>query len=269
LRNTIGEQFFDILRFILLSNRCHLIHLTGSLQISECANQTEQFLCVVATPERELIFQKKKEASGNVWFGHGSILSRWHSILHTGLQDLGRTADALNGGPWYGDGVYQSNASETSFAYAGGGRIHEVNANKCKNTELPVNMTVLALCENVKGPNLNLVYPLEYTQKDPEGLIVRCMMVAKESFSWDPYAKPPRYVRRSRTASPILLREEEMESEEELRQWNSSNSLCYRDECMESEGNKYLNCGIQKTYYCIKGNRWNLKSANIETAELK
>jgi hypothetical protein len=199
LRADIGQHFFDILRYILFTNRCHLIHLPPELAIPECAAQTEQFLCVVATPERELAFQKKKETAGNAWLWHGSCLDRWHSILHTGLQDLGRTPDARNGGPWFGDGVYQSNLSEYSIAYAGGvytdaaGGPH-LNTNKYANTIFPKTTTVLALCENIKGPELNLVTQAEYTQKDIEGLIVRCLMVVKTSFAWDPFAKPPAHM---------------------------------------------------------------------------
>jgi poly [ADP-ribose] polymerase 6/8 len=191
LREGIGPQFFEILRYILFTNRCHLIHLPPELAIRECRDATEQFLCVVATPERELTFQNKKKKSGTVWLWHGSALDRWHSILHNGLRDLGGTGDARHGGP--GDGVYQSNMSTVSLAYADMAA-GPANANKYGQTRLPAHMTVLALCENVKSHALTNKGGCEYTQKDVNGLIVRCIMVAKSQFNWDPFAFPPAHV---------------------------------------------------------------------------
>jgi hypothetical protein len=197
LGDAIGNEFFEILRYILFTNRCHLIHLPRQLAIRECAEATEQFLCVVATPEKELVFQKKKGKNRSAWLWHGSFLNRWHSILHTGLQDLGRTSDATHGGPWFGDGVYQSNESAVSLGYASGTIGHtgqNTNANNYQKSQMPKLMQVLALCENVPGRLLKNVTRSEYTQRDPDGLIVRCLMVAKKQFAWDPYAKPPEHV---------------------------------------------------------------------------
>jgi hypothetical protein len=186
LRGKIGTEFFEILRFILFTNRCHLIHLPPELAIRECANETEQFLCVVATTERELAFQKRKQEAGNAWFWHGSAVGRWHSILHTGLRDLGGTADAVHGGP--GNGIYQSNYSQMSCGYAG------AQTNNYARTCLPPTMTVLALCENVKGSWIRGPHLVEYVQPCADELIVRCVMVAKTQFTWDPYDNPPAHV---------------------------------------------------------------------------
>jgi poly [ADP-ribose] polymerase 6/8 len=189
LHDTIGRDHFELLRYILFTNRCHLIHLPAQLAIKECAAQTEQFLCVVATPERELTFQKKKKKSGNSWLWHGSRLDRWHSILHTGLQDLGATADRTHAGASTdGPGVDQSNQSAVSISYAG------IHGHKYGRSNLPAQMIVLALCENIKGPMLKHVANGEYTQRDLDGLIVRCIMVAKTNFSWDPQVQPPAHV---------------------------------------------------------------------------
>jgi hypothetical protein len=108
----------------------------------------------VATPEKELEFQRKKETAGNAWLWHGSRLDRWHSILHTGLQDLGATADRTHlGSDTYGPGVYQSNFSNVSFSYAAHVQGDFMNQNKYKRTALPAAMTVPALGENVKRPS--------------------------------------------------------------------------------------------------------------------
>jgi poly [ADP-ribose] polymerase 6/8 len=191
----LGTDFFEILRFIIFTNRCHLIHLPKKLAIQECVQYTEQFLCAVATPERELAFQKSKGKAPSVWLWHGSLLQRWHSILRTGLQDLGRSGDAIHGGPWYGDGVYESDESAVSFYYA---RQDEtggvIGTNHYAKSKLPQAMTVLALIENAKGKTLKQVHPNEFTQQNPNGLIVRCLMVVKQDFSWNPHKNPPKAV---------------------------------------------------------------------------
>jgi poly [ADP-ribose] polymerase 6/8 len=189
LRSRIGTEYYEILRIILLSNRSHLIHLPPELAIKECADSTQQFLAVVAAPARELVFRQKKEGKESTWLWHGSHLPRWHSILHSGLRDFGRTEYRIHGGSTLGPGVYQSNLSSYSYWYAGGG-----SPNLYCNTKLPKQMTVLALVENVPGPDLNKVMESEYTQKDLEGLIVRCLMVVEKPFTWDALVEPPKHV---------------------------------------------------------------------------
>jgi hypothetical protein len=68
------------------------------------------------------------------------------------------------------------------------------DSNKYVHTQLPNPMIVLALCENVIGPLLRNVAQMEHTQQDLDGLIVRCVMIAKVSFAWDPYVSPPAHV---------------------------------------------------------------------------
>jgi poly [ADP-ribose] polymerase 6/8 len=194
LEARIGKPFFEILRFIVFTNRCHLIYLPKQLGIQECIGSTEQFLCLVATPERELAFQRKKVA-GSAWLWHGSLLVRWHSILRTGLQDLGTTPDATHGGPWDGNGVYETDESAVAFYYATEDETDgDIGENAYVNTKLPKQMTVLALVENVPGPALKQVQPNEYTQQDPEALLVRCLMVVTAEFQWNVYQKPPKEV---------------------------------------------------------------------------
>lgn len=188
LSASIGPQFFEILRFIILSNRVHFITLPDNLCLKECKNETTQFLSLQASPEKELKFLEKKKKIGNAFLWHGSTVDRWHSILHTGLQDLGRTKDAQNGGPWYGDGVYQSDSAAVSQGYA------RFGPNSYKNSVLGKDLQILALVENAKGEKLNNVYQNEYTQQDNDALIVRCMMVVHKSFEWNTLSKPPQYV---------------------------------------------------------------------------
>jgi hypothetical protein len=55
-------------------------------------------------------------------------------------------------------------------------------------------MTVVALCENIPGPELQRVQPEEFTQQNRDGLITRCLMVMDASVNWDAFANPPRFI---------------------------------------------------------------------------
>jgi hypothetical protein len=194
LAESIGNDFYEILCFVLASNRAHLVHLPDSLKIKECATNTDQMLCITAAPERELAFQKKKAEQGNAWLWHGSCVSRWHSILHTGLQDLGKSPDRRHmGSDTFGPGIYQSQFASTSIAYSMSGG-DPVNTHRFKNSRFPKVMTVLALVENVKGDLLKQVAPVEWTQRDLDGIIVRCLLIVKSQFKWDVSVNPPQFV---------------------------------------------------------------------------
>lgn len=189
LQQFITKEYFDILKFLILANKSHIIALEDpSLKITECSESTIQFLLTIATPEFEKAFQIKKKKYGNKYLWHGSNVVRWYSILHNGLKDLGRTVDRVHAGPIYGDGIYQSNLSSYSFPYS------YVGVNRYKNSTLPNNLQVLSLTENAKTPGLNHPIEFEYTQTDERACIIRCLMVVKNNFSWDIVKNPPKYI---------------------------------------------------------------------------
>jgi hypothetical protein len=142
LREEIGPERYKILRFILAANRAHLVHLPERLKLTECADGTEQLLCVAAPPEKELLFRKKKGTAQSAWLWHGSTATRWHSILHNGLQDLGNTSDRTHmGADTFGPGVYQSHNSSTSIAYcASPERADAINTHRYLKSTLPQNL---------------------------------------------------------------------------------------------------------------------------------
>jgi hypothetical protein len=193
LWGSIGAVNYEILRFILMSNRCHLLELPPHLKMKQCAYETEQLLCMNGAPELELRFQQKLKKSSRQWLWHGSTASRWHSILHTGLQDLGSTSDRINGGAdYFGPGVYQSQYSGVSINYTGSinEELGAVNDSRYAASQLGDSLTVLALIENVENPLLRQVAPDEWTQQDVGGLIVRCLLVVRTRFDWDLVADP-------------------------------------------------------------------------------
>lgn len=188
LNQIIGEHFYLILRFIILSNRFHFITLPEKLKFSQCANSTTQFLALQATPEKELKFREKKLKNGGCFLWHGSQTHRWHSILHNGLKDYANTKHQVHAGPIHGYGVYQSDEASYSSGYSPAGN------NNYVKSKLGSTIQVLSLVENIKGPKLNKVVDNEYTQQDSEGLIVRCVMIVHKPFSWNVIKTPPKHV---------------------------------------------------------------------------
>jgi poly [ADP-ribose] polymerase 6/8 len=85
LSRLIGAEKCEILQKILLTVRTHLISLPEKLKLPQCANETDQFLVVVSSPERELTFRQKKARHGAHYLWHGSPASCWLSILQNGL----------------------------------------------------------------------------------------------------------------------------------------------------------------------------------------
>jgi poly [ADP-ribose] polymerase 6/8 len=196
LRELIGNESYEILRFILNSNRTHLVRLPDRLKLRTCANVTEQLLCVAAAPEKELTFRRKKGDSKSAWLWHGSTATRWYAILHTGLQDLGKSPDRTHAGAdTFGPGVYQSQYSQVSIGYSqSGGRVDAKNTHGYEKSTLPQPLIVLALVENLEGPLLKKVAAAEWTQRDLDGLIVRCLMIVKQQFQWDVQTEPPKRI---------------------------------------------------------------------------
>jgi hypothetical protein len=59
LKRSLGEVNSEILRFILMSNRCHLLERPPDLKMKQFANETEQWLSVNGALELELCLQQK------------------------------------------------------------------------------------------------------------------------------------------------------------------------------------------------------------------
>lgn len=182
------EKMFEILRFLILANKSHMITLNQpEIKIKECMDHTIQFLLTIASPEFEIDFQRKKKKFGSVYLWHGSPVERWYSILHNGLKDLGRTPDKVHG-PMYGDGIYQSDFSNYSIHYSFSGN------NLYVNSKLPKKLVILAMTENAKTKGFNKVADCEFTQKDERACIIRSLMVVKSDFNWDILSQPPEYI---------------------------------------------------------------------------
>jgi hypothetical protein len=195
LARAIGLAHFSILRFFIMANQSHLVHLPDNLKLQEAGQVKHQFLIAIASLEKEQRLSEFKKRHGKMYLWHGSTLNRWYSILHHGLIDLGGTSDAQNGAP--GDGIYMSNDFMYSHAYTGsylGGKVF--GPCRYQHSALPAEFAVMALCENAKTPGLKLATLGEWTQKDTEACALRCLMIVDRSTEvrWDTVITPSKRV---------------------------------------------------------------------------
>jgi hypothetical protein len=140
---TGSESAMQILRWVLLSNRSHLISLPASLRLKQFAG-TEQFMTLLSSPEREEVFNDLKGRFGSMYLWHGSGAENWHSILRTGLKNFSNT-DLMKCGACYGSGIYFARSSGTSLGYV---TISETRYRNSKQKQL----SLIAICEVIKLP---------------------------------------------------------------------------------------------------------------------
>jgi len=99
---------YRLLRFILATNRTHLIQLKEHQLIKEMQTPY-QYKLMSSTPEHEKRFQKKKAQYGSCFLFHGSPFPNWHSIMRNGLRNKMCRVP----------GIYMANNSSISIGYMG------------------------------------------------------------------------------------------------------------------------------------------------------
>jgi poly [ADP-ribose] polymerase 6/8 len=139
LSHLIGPRSLDLLRWVLLSNRSHLISLPNELRLPEF-NARHQFMTLISTPEAEQVFYGLKQACGAMYLWHGSHGARWHSILRNGLKNATGTSMQANGAA-LGPGIYFARNSGTSWGYA------KPAPNRYSASVIGNQVHILALCE--------------------------------------------------------------------------------------------------------------------------
>lgn len=140
----IGIDAVKLLRWVLFSNRSHLIAIPPEMQLREFAG-TRQFMALLGSPEAEDVFNRLKSRYGSCYMWHGSDTVRWHSILRNGLKNASGTALQANGAV-LGPGIYFASNSGVSWGYVRQGQ----NAYRCSS--LGQTISAIALCEVVKLP---------------------------------------------------------------------------------------------------------------------
>jgi poly [ADP-ribose] polymerase 6/8 len=164
----IGPRAFLLLRWILLSNRTHLISLSPKFSFKRFSS-ARQFMSLLATPEAEREFRKLKDKYGSMYLFHGSNGSRWHSIVRNGLKNATGTPLEANGSA-LGAGIYFARRSGTSQTYA-------VSAvNQYTESLFGQSLVILALCEVAKVGSL-IDHGWAHTLEDERACICRFLLV--------------------------------------------------------------------------------------------
>jgi len=115
---------FPLIRWIVMSNRCHISPLPKDKHIKEMDTEF-QFVLVSDNPAKEALFRRRrseiakkkgKGARGSFYAFHGSALGNWHCILRIGLKNYSNT-NKMSTGAAYGEGIYMASNASTSFSY--------------------------------------------------------------------------------------------------------------------------------------------------------
>jgi hypothetical protein len=139
LAGVITPDGLRLLRWVLLSNRTHLISLPASLQLKDFPC-THQFMALLSSPETEEVFSAIKAKTGSCYLWHGSSGDRWHAILRTGLRNATGTNLQQNGGA-LGPGIYFARAASTSWGYS------RATPNRYSQSALGAQLCMISLCE--------------------------------------------------------------------------------------------------------------------------
>jgi len=135
---------YSFLNWIITSNRSHLVKLPEAKRIKSMVT-AHQYLLLSAPPEKEAKFRQLKEKHGSCFAFHGSSIENWHSILRQGLKNASGTKLQMNGAA-YGQGIYLSPHSATSFGYCRmvGGTTPTKSGNRFLDS---TNVNCIAICE--------------------------------------------------------------------------------------------------------------------------
>ncbi|EAX93942.1 UBA/TS-N domain containing protein [Trichomonas vaginalis G3] len=178
LCRSIGVDAYNLIRWILLTNKSHFLALPEGLRIREI-NAQFQFLTLISSTEREEEFKKLKDQYGSFYLWHGSAADRWYSILRNGLKNLSKSNIMANGAA-YGEGIYFARQIETSLRYMRG------SSNGYTFSSLDRQFNMIALCEVIKDfSNLKEHDNFCHTLKNEKECIVRFLFINVRTNSYD------------------------------------------------------------------------------------
>ena len=178
LSQAISPSAFNLLRWILLSNRSQLISLPKQYELPEFAG-TFQFMTLISTPESESVFKELKNKNKSIFLWHGSNGARWHSIIRNGLKNFSNTKMMANGAA-LGPGIYLAKLSETSWQYS------QVVKNNYPKSHLGKTLHIIGLCEVAEMKDGTLKdHGWAHTLTREEACVVRFLFVNKGASSND------------------------------------------------------------------------------------
>ncbi|KAJ6226750.1 poly adp-ribose polymerase family [Anaeramoeba flamelloides] len=138
-----NKDSYRLLRWLLTTNRSHLIKIPKQYQINEFGTDF-QWILLSAHPKKEAKFlELKKKYKSSVFAFHGSSGENWFSILRVGLKNYSNTKNMVCGAA-YGPGIYLAPTPSTSMGYAKTGQ------GWSKSRIGSGNINCMAICEIVK-----------------------------------------------------------------------------------------------------------------------
>lgn len=142
----IHPKAYHLLRWIITSNRSHLVSLPESKHIKEMSTP-HQYMLLMSTPEKEAKFNELKNNYGSFYAWHGSPMENWHAILRSGLKNLSNKTGYMLHGAAHGPGIYLAPNSGTSGSYMRSGKGWE-------QSQFGPIVSCLALCEVINHPSV-------------------------------------------------------------------------------------------------------------------
>lgn len=146
MERAVGRQVYNLIRWIILSNKSHFFHLPDQLRMRQI-NTHHQFLTLISDPIKEQRFRQLRAQYGSIFIWHGSDSNRWYPILRNGLRNLSGT-NLMKTGQACGAGIYFGPSSSVSLGYC------RVTQNMYRNSMLGQHLSLIALCEVAKVPEL-------------------------------------------------------------------------------------------------------------------
>ena len=149
---------WPLLRWIIVTNRSHLVPLRSKELKFDALPNCFQFKFVSYSAEREYMFEQlsvKNNDCGYKWGWHGSPMVNWHSILRNGLKNYSNTKNMKNGAV-YGNGIYLAPDSGTSYWYCSPNRSDTWNLSMFNESK---GLYCLALCQILNHPKLKAADP--------------------------------------------------------------------------------------------------------------
>eukprot|EP00743_Colponemidia_sp_Colp-15_P008289 GILK01008998.1.p1 GENE.GILK01008998.1~~GILK01008998.1.p1 ORF type:complete len:1014 (-),score=198.21 GILK01008998.1:297-3245(-) len=138
-----GAMAYQLIKFVLATNRLHLRHLTAAERMPGLPEGTHQFAILHNSPEKEACFQQLKATHGSFFVWHGSSFENWYSILRNGLRVLSNTR-LMTAGAAYGSGIYVSPTTQVSWGYSS--RVSNTNS-AWQHSEFHAGTLAIAICE--------------------------------------------------------------------------------------------------------------------------
>lgn len=181
LQKVIGKEAMDLLRWVLLSNRSHLITIPEQFRLPQFASAM-QFMTFISTPEAERTFENLLGKNKSMFLFHGSHGDRWHSIIRNGLKNATGSSMQANGAA-LGAGIYFARSSGTSWGYS------QARHNGYTHSALGSKLHIISLCEVAPVPALK-DHGWAHTLTNESACIVRFLFLGG-GFNVDTLSNPP------------------------------------------------------------------------------